>query len=128
MAKGSFAVDIDKFIDELVPEQILLLTRGVSLQVLTGVIEMTPVDTGRARGNWITSVAAPISSPIDRLDKSGDATKAAGSDVIGSMSVPEIVYVQNNLPYIEYLEGGSSTQAPLGMVAVTVANVEASFK
>ena len=33
--------------------------RAVSLNLLRGLIRLTPVDTGRAKGNWFVSIANP---------------------------------------------------------------------
>ena len=37
------------------------------------------------------------------------------------------IYIQNNLPYANRLENGWSNQAPAGMVALTIAEVEAQM-
>jgi hypothetical protein len=93
-------------------------TRTAALKVLRGVTFATPVDTGRAKGNWQTSLSAPIGIDIQRLDRSGQAAIAAGTSEIGKakeIKYPEI-WIVNNLPYIEKLNGGSSTQAPAKFV------------
>lgn len=45
----------------------------------------------------------------------------------GSIFISEPVFITNNLHYVIYLEHGSSKQAPQGMVAVTLAEVEAGL-
>ena len=90
--------------------------RAVSINLLTGLVRVTPVDTGRARGNWFVGVRAP--------NRGNDPTRNArtaisqGSSVIGtvkSISYPTIV-LSNNLPYIERLNEGYSDQAPAKFV------------
>jgi hypothetical protein len=35
-----------------------------------------------------------------------------------------VIWIYNNLPYIERLEFGHSQQAPLGMVRISIAEIE----
>ena len=78
---------------------------------------MTPVDTGRARGNWHCTVGTPFAGQ--------DATGIDGSI---QAAIPRragsVVYLTNNVPYIQKLEYGGSQQAPAGMVRVSVALFE----
>ena len=95
--------------------------QGVAIELFTSVISDTPVDTGRARGNWQSSENAPKKGTIDRLDKSGSA---AISDVaITVTSGPSDKFMTNNLPYIDGLEEGRSRQAPAGMVRKNIARL-----
>ena len=77
---------------------------------------------GRFRGNWQVSFDTPKSGVLDRIDKSGDDTKAAGAAVIqGFTSGVSTIWMMNNLPYGPRLEYESwSTQAPAGMVRISV--------
>lgn len=122
-----FSIEIDKFLDTDVPEAIMAATKAISMHVLNGVVMKTPVDTGRARGNWIVSLESPVSGTVDKNDKAGSQMIAEGTGIIGSMTEPKTVFVQNNLPYIERLENGYSKQSPAGMVAITVAEISAEL-
>jgi hypothetical protein len=94
--------------------------RASALEVFTLVIMGTPVDTGRLRGNWQTSVNAPKTSRIERLDKAGSEAIAEALANLGSMT--DVVYMVNSLPYVERIEyEGWSRQAPAGMVRVATA-------
>jgi hypothetical protein len=90
------------------------ITRLATLELFRGVILATPVDKGRARGGWTTSVGAPAASP-ERLDPSGNS---AVSEVIEKTpeGAGQVTYLSNDLPYIMALEEGSSKQAPEGMI------------
>lgn len=90
------------------------ITRVATLELFRGVIMATPVDIGRARGAWTTSVGAPSSSP-DRIDKSGGAS-IAEAEAKTPAGAGQITNLSNDMPYIIDLEDGSSTQAPEGMV------------
>ena len=89
---------------------------GVVLDMGGRIIRRTPVDTGRARGNWNFS--------LDRPDTSVDPNKKKKNRVLRKSELPDIdgkhtIFIVNNLDYIVELEKGSSTQAPKGMVEVT---------
>lgn len=125
-----FEAQINAFVDEDVPEALFDLMRALTLTGLTSLVLMTPVDTGRARGNWIVTIGASTARYTDSsLDPSGSSAISAGFQTITSAKANPftIIYLQNNLPYIEELERGSSTQAPNGMVTVTIANLESEF-
>ena len=101
--------------------------RGVALEAQAKIMKRTPVDTGRARANWNTTVGDPDTSV--RMDASkGDVgpKKKEGEAVIRAtkFSEGERVFIANGLPYVEFLEHGSSKQAPSGMVSVTMAELK----
>jgi hypothetical protein len=93
----------------------------LGLQAVSRVDARSPVDTGRFRANWTLTIGAP----------SGDVRAAVGSWVPQNSAAAEAypaegfpaVYLQNNLPYAVRLEDGYSTQAPGGMVALTMAEL-----
>jgi len=43
---------------------------------------------------------------------------------VSKAKLGDSVYLVNNLPYAQKIEGGSSKQAPVGMVKVTVAEYQ----
>jgi hypothetical protein len=111
MGLSRFKSDIDVNVGKL--------HRAVALEGLKGVVRMTPVDTGRARANWQVTQDVPATSEVDGEDKGGGRTIAAGSGAIAGAPPYSVTYIANNLPYIETLEDGGSTQAPNGMLNVT---------
>lgn len=129
MSLKDFTIELDAFEDEDIPQETSKLVRAIGLTALRGLVLKTPVDTGRARGNWIVSIGAAVSSDSDRLDPAGGETISDGSAVISRVDRDPftVVYLQNNLPYIEALEDGSSRQAPGGMLTVTLAEIEGQF-
>ena len=122
----SFAAALDKFEDSI-EEQADLIRSKISFEALASVIQMTPVDTGRARGNWQTSVNVAIDTEIDVKDKRGSSAQVKGQEVISAAPTYGIVWISNALPYINELEFGSSKQAPEGMVAITVARLQQKY-
>jgi hypothetical protein len=111
------------------------LKRHVALDLLTRVVERTPVDTGRARANWQVSINGPTTAPIrytrashiaaERNERSVyNQTVEQGSEVIETVQEGESIWLTNNLPYIEVLEQGDhSKQNTEGIVAISVAEV-----
>ena len=113
-------------------------TRMIALEVFRRVILKTPVETGRARGNWQCSIGVPIvamNSGDDWLkgdsdaglkyDKSGSGAIQAAADQVMSWKPGDVaIFLTNNLPYINRLEHGYSNQAPAGMVAITIAEFD----
>lgn len=128
---NEFERDLRLFQNVIVPEELNKLVRRLSLQVLRRVVLKTPVDTGRARGNWIVAVNR-IPQGIVEIEK---LTRQEATDLSLSRGVPIIekskpftaISIANNLPYIGVLEFGGSKQAPQGMVRVTLAEIQSQF-
>lgn len=120
---STFALDIGKFAAQA-KENAQQVVRKVSTDVLSRVVLRTPVDTGRARANWVTTYGNP--SPVIRntVDRSGEGTILRGRGTIGRATPGADIYIMNNLPYAERLEYGWSKQAPAGMVRITVAEFQ----
>ena len=118
----SFSDDIRRFTTKTV-EAHDKITRTATLELFSGVIKATPVDTGRARGNWQTAVGSPAQAETDRVDKSGGEAIAEVESKT-PQGAGQVTYLSNNLPYIDELENGSSKQAPEGMVRKNMDRVQ----
>lgn len=96
---------------------------AVILELFGSIVKDTPVDSGRARGNWQASFNGPINTQTNRRDK--DATLVI-NEIIGALKPGDGVWwLTNNLPYIAKLEyDGHSKQAPEGMVRKNVARFD----
>ena len=94
--------------------------RKVSLDAFSEVIRMSPVDSGRFRGNWQPAIGSMPSGTVELLDPSGDIVIAKVQGVVAGMNPGDVIYMVNNLPYAQRLESGWSGQAPAGMVRLTV--------
>lgn len=99
------------------------LTRSVALAVLSTVTTETPVDTGRARSNWLVALGAPRREVVESYgeDSAASAAQTLGSGVIAGYRSGYAIYISNNLPYIGRLNDGWSAQAPSGFVQTSVA-------
>ena len=118
---GSFSDALAKF-NKLTDDKVDAAMRKIGLSVFRRIIVRTPVDTGRARGNWQASFGQPRGDTIDRNDKSGTlaVSAAIASAASWKPATDGSFFITNNLPYIGRLENGYSRQAPAGMVAITV--------
>lgn len=116
---SSFAFDIQRFCD-LTKERASTVTRQTALSMLGSIIKRSPVDTGRFRGNWQTTIDTPPSGTLEATDKSGSETFNRGLAALTGFECGPPIYLANNLPYARRLEDGYSTQAPAGMVKLTV--------
>lgn len=95
------------------------VVRRVTIDIYRRVILRSPVDTGRFRANWNISYGTPDVTFTGATNKNTTLT-AAERSVVASFPVGGISYLANGLPYARELEFGSSTQAPQGMVRLTV--------
>lgn len=122
----SFALDLNKFAAKAGANADKVV-RKVCFDLAAQVIQGTPVDTGRARGNWQASLDRPREGSSDATDRSGAVTiAAAGASITNAPG--RIFYLTNNLPYIYRLEYlGWSQQAPTGWVRASVERVRASL-
>lgn len=122
--KGRRAVNLESQLKQIVgglQERVLLVTRRASLEIAQRVIERSPVDTGRFRGNWVCAMHAPAGITRPTTDKDGGETLGAVSAALSGWQAGQTIYITNHLPYAYRLEHGWSQQAPHGMVRLTVA-------
>lgn len=120
----SFNLRLSQYAEREIPEKVGKLHRALALEGLRGVVLMSPVDTGRFRGNWQVTQGEPAAGALEATDKAGGPTIAKGSAVIAQAKPFSATWIVNNLPYAQRLEDGWSKQAPGGMVKVTAARLE----
>jgi hypothetical protein len=94
--------------------------KRIGLDVLRRVVLATPVDTGRARGNWQVSIDSFPDDEFDQMDKSGGGTITAGFAVMQNPKIYRQTVISNNVPYIGRLNDGYSKQAPAGFVEAAI--------
>jgi hypothetical protein len=111
----AFADDVAKFSTEA-RAKIDKAFRKIALDVFSEVILMSPVDTGRFRGNWQVSIGSIPAGTVEIDDKAGTATIGKVQAETLGLAAGQTIYLINNLPYAIPLEYGSSKQAPGGMV------------
>lgn len=94
----------------------------------------TPIDTGQAKSNWRVGVGALLDEffPLGDYNKrkgkhtpdvaSVEATAALSHAAIAGWNGDETLFIANSSPYIQYLNDGSSVQAPAGFVEFALAS------
>ena len=123
----TFALNISKLVKKY-NGNVDKAVRTAGFELVRRVVNKTPVDTGRLRGNWQATIDAPAMGTIELEDKAGQATIQAAMPAIKQMT-GRVFWLSNNLPYayrIEY-EGHSSIKAPAGMVRVSIAELQDSL-
>lgn len=94
--------------------------------MFSGIIEGTPVDTGRARGNWFLTQGAPSNKTVKGTRRN---SLSQLSKLDEKRTLDKTWYLTNNLPYVEGLEyEGKSRQAPLGWVRRTIKRTRIAIK
>lgn len=96
----------------------------IASEALSRVKVKSPVDTGHFKANWVVSLGRQDGTIIPFPGDLGPRNASALGAYASAEGYP-VIYVQNNLPYANKLEHGHSGQAPAGMVAITVAELEA---
>lgn len=140
-----FSISLSNRLTGETEKAVIQFTRKIALDALRGVVLKSPVGFppdwkrpapkgyvgGQFRGAWQLSVGAEGTGITGKLRPgrtgSTSAAAAAASDAVGELSrlrAYDSVYIVNGLPYAERLENGWSQQAPLGMVALTVAELQ----
>lgn len=139
MAEHRFAIDVRAFAEKTKGRFHVFVGKLV-LDIGTSLVERSPVGNpdlwaspapkgyvgGRFRANWqYSTVGAGVPSlPIDAIDASGAETIARIAEGIGLEPAGQVHVLVNNLPYAQALEEGWSSQAPGGMVGLTVIEFE----
>jgi hypothetical protein len=128
-SKQSFAVDLNKFAD-LTNKSVEKVRRGVILKLFGAVVKDTPVDIGRLRGNWLTSIGRPVLRTTKRVDPTGRLVQREIKRMVQKIGPEETAILTNNLPYAERIEyeGWSHTKAPQGMVRRNVIRFQRLIK
>lgn len=126
----SFQLDLTLFTNKSVGRARLVKQKLV-LEIDKGLVLSTPVDTGRARSGWNVSInRVDLQEYRDWVSSTGEKSGVPGAtgqsvlsrheETIRKIEPEHTVFLSNNVPYIEFLDKGSSRQAPQGMVDKTL--------
>lgn len=122
---SSFALDVSKWVEKA-KGRADEVVRKVAFDMGKQIVDKSPVDTGRFRGNWFMGVDVRPTVSTEDTDKTGEKATARMRLLGPQIFAGSVVYVTNNLPYAMRLELGPpvpwSKKAPQGMVRVTVEN------
>ena len=114
--KGSFAAQLKGFA-ERVETNAVDVRRGVALKLFGAIIKDTPVDKGRLRASWHTTVGAPGSLGPEGRTNHAQATREVAESA-AKLEGDDSIHMTNNMPYALRIEneGWSHTKAPDGMM------------
>lgn len=116
-----FHGDIDKWIAAVESglEDVIEIFGG---KVQTALVNGSPVDTGRFKGNWQVTANKPPLYALNNYDKDGAKTIAEGKRAIYAMmrggGAVRSIHFSNMLIYANALEYGHSKQAPAGVMGL----------
>ena len=120
-----FRQDLKAFAEH-VGVSLTVVRRKVALDLFSKVTLRSPVDTGRFRGSWALSDSEPAGGALPPGQYPADA---AAQNITAEFRHPyDSSWVVNNLPYGLALEFGRSDQAPVGMVRISMAELEAELQ
>lgn len=129
----SFSLDIKNFVEKCGKNADLVVKKTV-VDMFSSIVEKSPVGNpelwasiappgyagGHFRANWQLNINAIPINEVDGIDKSGTRTISKAVSNIPAKAAGNVYYIVNNLPYAQRLEDGWSTQAPSGMVGLTI--------
>lgn len=112
-----FAVDLEKAAESLALASAREAAVAIALSLHRRIVDQTPVRTGCARANWFLSEGAPRR----------DTTTSVVPEPPPALTGDSPIYLTNSLPYIVPLEYGHSSQAPHGMIRVSISEIQAAL-
>lgn len=142
VAVSRFSKEVARISDKLIPEKALIFQKLAALQTLTGIVKKNPVGNptkwkggrasapkgyvgGRSRANWQVQFGLPGNDVIDSTKN--NAVAKGATEIEGINVAFGVIWIFNNVPYINALESGHSKQAPTGMVGLTLLEVQSGF-
>lgn len=130
-------IDLDvRKIASMLMIDVWAVERKIAFDLLRSVADRTPIATGRARASWGIGVNTcpnfDVGDGAGRMNPSAASAKAM-SNIKGVTKKPPSfvlppIEVANYVDYVQYLDKGSSKQAPQGIVDLAIADVESSTK
>lgn len=136
MARDTFTVALKKFAekakgnaDKVVRKTILDMGSSLVLKSPVGNAALWSPQSlpapagyvgGRFRANWQYGVGEPNRAIVNKVDPSGELAIAGIVGKLEPGALGKVHWLTNSLAYGPRLEDGYSTQAPSGMVALTV--------
>ena len=96
--------NLQKDIDKEVEKQL----RAKSLKAFADVKLMTPVDTGQARNSWYIGYTEKYFD--------GEVGSTSNITILAPKDKPQEIIVTNGVTYIQFLNNGTSQQAPMKFI------------
>lgn len=117
-----FAADLARLC-EAAGDKAELVVRKAALDLGGQLLDRSPVDTGRFKNKWATSVNGMSTATGAGADASAAAARTMLQAQVAEWKPGKTIWITNSLPYAYRLEyDGWSKQAPGGMVRLAVQN------
>ena len=132
-----FQIGVKTFGQKNVPGLVREFRDAIALAGLDGFVLLTIVDTGRARGNWQTTIGTPAEGEIEVTDYSGRGqegytvidTDSVGKAVVATATDPYApIWYHNGVPYIGFINDGTDKIPAVHMLERTVERLVRTFK
>ena len=138
---STFSADVSAFVAKA-KGRTDLVVKKIVFDIGTKVVMRSPVGDGslwkyppppgyvggRFRANWQYGFGSIPSGDLPDIDASGGASTVRINSGLATSPTAGIHYLVNNLPYAKRLEDGWSSQAPSGMVGLTVLEFQSIAK
>lgn len=130
MANGRDFNDRLKKLGERIRHNARETLKATAFAIDQALVTSTPVDTGRARSNWIVSLGSPTNEVVETYGPGGASTQGALGQARDTLAgyTDGSVYISNNVDYIGALNDGSSAQAPAGFIELAIETGVATVK
>ncbi len=109
----------------------------VALEIVKELAHTTPADTSKAISNWVVTLTKPSVKllPAHVPGEEGDTAGASAKVTINLARLTlrtkkpgHAIYITNNVPYLKYLNEGTSDQAPAAFVERAFQKALKTFK
>ncbi len=115
------------------------LSNDAGIRAHVGLLQLTPVDTGRAVGNWIVSIGAPAAGEVagdfgaaggGEVNRSAAVAKVSmqGARALGGLRKGQSIWIVNNLPYIVVLNDGATNRVAHHMLERALDNTTSALR
>jgi hypothetical protein len=105
------------------------LTQRIAIAVDEELVDATPIDTGKAKSNWVASLNSPIIGEEDsyypgKKRSTEEAVKAAAKQQARFVilrykgNIHSGIFIYNSAKHIRDLDRGTSNQAPRGFIKI----------
>lgn len=115
------------------------LSTDSGIRAHVGLLQLTPVDTGRAVGNYTVSVSTPDLTTVEgdfgragggeaNRSRAEARVQTAGVRALSGLRLGESVFICNSLPYIGVLNDGATNRTAHHMLERSLSNTRAALK
>ncbi len=112
--------EIDTWTNDLLPQKRQELIKKSMQSTLADILQNTPVETGRTKNAWQQAAnSASSETGTGNAKSEGTSTTSHGEDITEATAT-------NAVPYISYLEYGTSKMPPFATIRNALLNVRLS--